>query len=379
VASIQVEGLVGSKVLQVDAGSDAASPVSSGTVLPSREPVEIGAVIQQSAELIRKVDDAVTDVQQRVLTTIDTLTEVGETSRTVVSSVGQDAERLLGTTRKIAGDIDAVTEGIRKGRGLVGKLLTDDQFYTRVENVAKHAETAAANLSRTSDDARKIWADVESRKLGESFQKTADNVQQVTAHLKDVLAQLSPPDAPGERGLLDDMRDSLDNTRKATSDLAENMEALKRNWFFRGYFNKRGFFDLDAVSLEDYRQGKIAPDRERKRSWLHAQELFIEDQAGRESLSDSGLNKLGDAIVSYLRYAPNTLLIVEGYAAQGSEPEQFLRSRDRALLVRRHLIDRFGLKSNYVGAIPMGAVPSSAPSGEPWEGVSLVFFPDKAK
>ena len=46
--------------------------------------------------------------------------------------------------------------------------------------------------------------------------------------------------------------------------MAENMEALKQNWFFRGYFNRRGFFDLDSVSLEDYRQGKVAPERDRK-------------------------------------------------------------------------------------------------------------------
>jgi phospholipid/cholesterol/gamma-HCH transport system substrate-binding protein len=205
------------------------------------------------------------------------------------------------------------------------------------------------------------------------------NVQEATAHLKNVLAALKPAGGPDERGLLDDVRDSLDNTREATSDMAENMEALKRNWFFRGYFKRRGFFDLDAVSLEDYRQGKVAPKRESERSWQYAQELFKPDPAGRETLSDNGLKKLADAMVPMLRYAPNTLLIVEGYAGQGSESEQFLRSRDRARLVRRHLIDRFGLKPNFVGAIPMGAVASSGPSGAPFEGVSLVFFPEKKK
>lgn len=63
-------------------------------------------------------------------------------------------------------------------------------------------------------------------------------------------------------------------------------------------------------------------------------------------------------MVPYLRYAPNTLLMVEGYAGQGSEQEQFLHARDRARLVRRYLMDRFGLKPNFVGAIPMGAAPS---------------------
>ncbi len=379
VTSIQVEGLVGSKVLQVDAGSEAASTVGPGALLPSREPVEIAAIIQQSVDVIRKVDSAVDDVQRQVVKKIDIIADVGERTQKLVADIGDHAEEILGTGKKITRDVAGLIDGVREGRGLVGKLLTDDQLYPRIERTAKHVETTAANVRSMSADVHKIVADVESRKLGETFRKTAANVEQVTAQLKGVLAELRPPGGPDERGLLDDVRDSLDNTREATSDLAENMEALKRNWFFRGYFNRRGFFDLDAVSVEDYRQGKIAPKRDRQPTWLPAQELFKRDQEGREALSDTGLNKLGEAMVPYLRYAPNTLLMVEGYAGQGSEQEQFLHARNRARLVRRYLIDRFGLKPSFVGAIPMGGAAPSVPPGDLREGVSLVFFPEKKK
>jgi hypothetical protein len=36
--------------------------------------------------------------------------------------------------------------------------------------------------------------------------------------------------------------------------LAEATEALKRNFFFRGFFNRRGYFDLEDVSVEEYRR-----------------------------------------------------------------------------------------------------------------------------
>lgn len=379
VASIQVEGLVGSKVLQVDAGSDTAAPVEPGVVIPSREPIEIGAVIQQSVDLIRKVDGAVGEVEERVLQTIDTINDVGERARKLVIDVGGDTGEILAAGKKVARDVDTLVEGVRQGRGLAGKLLTDEQIYTRAASAARHVETAAANASRTTEDVRKMVADIESRKLGETFEKTAGNVRQATAHLTDILAEIRPPGGPDERGLIDDVRDSLANTREATSDMAENMEALKRNWFFRGFFNKRGFFDLDAVSLEDYRRGKIVAGRDPRRSWLHAQDLFRQDAQGRESLSDTGLKKLGEVIAPYLRHAPNTVLMVEGYSGQGTEPEQFLHSRDRARLVRRYLIDRFGLKPSYTGAMPMGAVSTSGPAGVFYEGVALVFFPEKKK
>ena len=40
------------------------------------------------------------------------------------------------------------------------------------------------------------------------------------------------------------------------ADLAENTEALKRNFLFRGFFNKRGYFDLDDVSVAAVSAGR---------------------------------------------------------------------------------------------------------------------------
>ena len=380
VASIQVEGLVGSKVLQVDPGSDQGIKVTPGAVLPSREPVEIATVIQQSAEVVNRVNDAVDEVQQRVLGTVDTIGDVGEQAIKVVRDVGSEAADLISTGKQAVEDVNGIVAGVRQGHGLVGKLLTDDQLYDQIQKTSQHLELTAANVRSVSDNVKSITGDIESRKLGETFQKTAGNVEQATVRLNAVLATLAPPGGGGdERGLLDQVRDTLDGAREATSDMAENMEALKRNFLFRGYFNRRGFFDLDSVSLEDYRQGKVAPERDRKRSWFSAQKLFALNPEGLEILTDAGLKELGTAVAPYLRYAPNTVLMVEGYSSQGDETEQYMRSRERARLVRRYLVDRFGLKPNFVGAMPMGAVASSGPSGQFWDGISLVFFPEKVK
>ena len=53
------------------------------------------------------------------------------------------------------------------------------------------------------------------------------------------------------------MQMTLTHAREATSDLADNMEALKRNFLLRGYFNRRGYFDLDDISPADYRDGVL--------------------------------------------------------------------------------------------------------------------------
>lgn len=373
VASIQVEGLVGSKVLQVDTGTEAAAAVANGATLPSREPVEIAAVIQQSVDMIKKIDGAVDDVQARIIKTIDTVGNVGEQAQKLVVNTGNDISEIMAAGKKITTGVNGVVTDIRNGRGLAGKLLNDEQIYPRIESTMKNVESATQNMTQATGDIRKVVADVEKRKLGATLEKTAANVEQATAQLKSILAEIKPEGGPDQRSMLADVRDTLINTREATSDMAENMEALKRNWFFRGYFNKRGFYDLDAVSLEEYRKGKVAPKRGREEKWIDANDLFRMEQ-GREVLSEEGAAKVGEAMTPYLRLAPNTLLMVEGYAMEGSETDRFLRSRDRAQHVRRYLVDRFGLKPNFVGALPMGA---DAPAGQKREGVNLVFFPEK--
>ncbi len=377
VATIQVEGLVGSKVLQVDAGSESATPVRSGMVIQSREPMELADLVESAADTIGKVSVAVDDVQVRVDKAIDTIAEVGEQARLLTVQVRNDSSRILGTGQRIISSVDTMVDGVRQGRGTVGKLLTDEEIYGKLRATVDQVEATAANARSTSDDVKRIVADLKSRDIGGKVEATTANLQQATAQVKDVIAMLRPSPKEGERGLIDDLRDTLANTREATSDFAEDMEALKRNWFFRGFFRRRGFYDLDALSQKEYLEGTIARGREPERLWLPSGELFISGPNGVEVLSEGGKKRLAAAIAPYLRLSPNTLLIVEGYAGSGPEEERFLKSRDRARYIRRYLVDRFALKPNYVGAMPMGGVKSSTPSGALWDGVSIVYFRDK--
>lgn len=378
-ASIQVEGLVGSKVLQIETGSDQAPQVSAGATLPSREPIEIGQIVQQAVDLLKQVNSAVDEIQGRAVKTIDIINDVGEQAHQMVTKVRTDSEEIFTSGKKIAGNVDVIVADMKNGKGLVGKLLTDDKLYTRLEKTAEYAEKTAANVNTVSVDVRKIVTDIESRKLGETLQKTAGSIQKATERVNEVLATLTPEPDSGRRGLLGDVRDTLENAREATSDLAENMEALKRSFFFRGYFNRRGFFDLDAISLEDYRLGKIAPKFERKRVWLPGADLFTMDAHGDIMLSPAGRKRLDEAMIPYLKYAPNTLLVVEGYSSESAENERFLRSRVVAFDVRRYLLDRFGLKPNFLGAVPVGVADAADRPDQFRDGIALVFFLEKEK
>jgi hypothetical protein len=51
--------------------------------------------------------------------------------------------------------------------------------------------------------------------------------------------------------------------------------------------------------------------------------------------------RVDEAIGPFLKYVASGIVIVEGYAQQGSADQQYLRSRARASLVRDYLLGKF--------------------------------------
>ena len=159
------------------------------------------------------------------------------------------------------------------------------------------------------------------------------------------------------------------------ADLAETTEALKRNFFFRGFFNRRGYFDLDDVSVAQYRQGALeAGDRRVLRIWLTADVLFEHDANGVERLSDGGRVRLDSAMSQFVRYPQRSPFVVEGYALDATGDARYLSGRTRAQLVRDYIVGKFKLDPNYVAIMPMGSEAPGSPSGRDWNGVALAMF-----
>ena len=117
-------------------------------------------------------------------------------------------------------------KGIRKGEGTFGKLLKDDELYRRATTIAKTAETIAADAQKAVQQARQAL---------DGLNAEGGQITGVTARL-------------GE---------TLERARTAMAGLSENMEALKRGFFFRGFFNRRGYFSLDDISPEEYPRGEL--------------------------------------------------------------------------------------------------------------------------
>ncbi|MEO8078714.1 MAG: MlaD family protein [Acidobacteriota bacterium] len=344
VASIQNDGLVGNKFVQIEVGSDQSAVVPGGGTIRSEEPFDMAVMLKKMNATIDMVTLTITDVQKGVADTLATISTSVLGVQALMNDSAADVRSITASTQKVAHDLTVILAGVREGRGSVGKLLNDDALYTSIKGISAQTEKVVANLREASEQA------------------------------KEAVAEFRGAKGP-VKGLSGQFQQTLAAARETLADLAENAEALKHNFLFRGFFNKRGFFDLDDVSAQQYRQGALATkDRRVLKIWIKAEYLFETDENGQESLSETGRQRLDSAMSQFVRYPRTSPLVAEGYAKALTGDERYLRSRTRAQLVRTYVIGKFGIDPNYVGAIALGSEATDSPEGKEWDGVALARF-----
>ena len=349
VASIQNDGLVGNKFVQVDSGTDASPRVSKGGTIPSQEPFDLAEMFQRLNDTIDLVTSSITEVKAGVEDALKAVSATAGDAQTLIADIGGELRAVTGSAKSVAADLQVVIAGVRQGRGSIGKLVNDDALYERAKTIAADAEKAIANLREASESA------------------------------KNAIAGFRGDQGP-MRGVIGDLQTSLAAARETLTDLAASSEALKRNFFFRGFFNRRGFFDLDDISVEEYRRGVLeTKDRRVLRVWVSAAVIFEKDANGVERLTADGRQRLDSAMAPFLGYSQETPFVVEGYGDGPTRDVQFVLSRSRAQLVRDYVVAKFGLDPGYVGAMPLGPEAPESPSNGRWDGVALAAFVPIAK
>ena len=344
VATIQNDGLVGNKFVQIESGTEQSPVVPDTGTIQSREPFDIADLMQKMSDTIDTVDRMLTDVKGGIDTALASVSDVATEAKGLMTEVSGDVRAILASTDRVTSDLSAIVDGVRKGRGTIGKLVTDDSLYASVKTIMADTEKAVANVREASEQAKGAIADFRG-------------------------------DGGPVKGLTADLHQTLAAARDAMTDLAENTEALKRNFLFRGFFNRRGYFDLDDVTPAEYRQGALQTrDRRVLKIWLGAKVLFEIDANGQERLSEGGLARLDSAMSQYLRYPRSSPLVIETYSQEVTGDLAYLTGTRRAKLVRDYLVSKFHLDANYVATMLLGTEAKDSPSGNTWDGIALALF-----
>jgi len=346
-ATTQTEGLVGAIFVNIAAGTDAAPQVPDGGTVPGREPFQMTDLLEQMNQTVMMVNETVAALRGDITKAVQQVALTAEDAHALVEDIRPDITVIARNGSRISADTQAVIASIKNGEGTIGKLINDDSLYKRATEIAQEARVVMENVKEVSNEARRAISDFRSK------------------------------DGPAQ-GLMGDMRLTLLQAREATADLADNMEAMKHNFLLRGFFNRRGYFDLDAISPDDYRKGVLENGkRKAMRIWLGSDVLFAPGPEGTEVLTEEGRARVDSAMATYLRYLPTNPVVVEGFATEGSTADKFRAARYRAGLVRAYILGRYDLSPQNTGFISLGSEAEGSPKDDDWNGVAITLFLDR--
>lgn len=207
-ATIETEGLVGNKVVVLIIGSSNAEQVKDGGTIQAEEPISFAQIIDQT-------------------------------------------EGIMKYTKEMTKNLADIVGKVNKGEGTIGKVINDDQLYYQAVDLTKRADESLKNISKELNEVTALFD-----RLGSGVQNVVTNVNNTVAdldtivmgvkHGKGVLGQLMVKGSPLDTtiySIMASLQKTSQDARLASSRLAENMEALKHNWLFKGYFEERGYWD----------------------------------------------------------------------------------------------------------------------------------------
>lgn len=354
-ATIQTDGIVGNAFVQIGGGTEASPPAPAGSTITGRDPIEFSDLIEEGRDTFRTVTKEILVLRDEISGAVGVLTETLKDANALIVEVGADAKAITARARRtsddvgeIAAEVRAVMRSVRAGEGSLGKFLVKDDLWNSATRMSADAE------------------------------KTLASIRDAATRLREAVDRFRAPDGPTGQ-LLADLGGAMENAREVMADLAENTEAMKQHWLFRGFFRDRGYFDLDAMTLDEYRAGAVERDgRAPLRIWLEAGNIFDTTDSGGLRLSDAGRRRLDVAMADFLEYPRDSPLVVEGYATTAAPSERYLLSDARASLVQDYLQSRYRRGTHLVGSIPVGLEATGSPSNDRrWDGVALTLFVKK--
>jgi phospholipid/cholesterol/gamma-HCH transport system substrate-binding protein len=357
--TVESEGLVGDKFLLIHSGTDRAPEAPAESTLASKEPFEITKMLEQAQGIMNQASSTITalqgtmkDVSGRLDTTLDTAT---------------------GTIRNVNG----VVLDVRNGKGTAGLLLEDKATATDVKQSLVNVRQTTEKLNDTSTRVDNLLADVQTRQLVPKIDDTlvsakaaTQNLNQTTEQINTTLKSAFAEDQYGEDAGTN-LQQSLTNLNQASGNLTDDTEALKHEFFFKGFYKHRGYYNLDDLPTEQYRSGQIFKSLPQSREWIDASSLFTTNQSGEEVLSANGRQNI-DQAVGQFKEIYDKPLIVEGYASSGSPSEELVRSRRRAAMVQTYLQLHYHLTPKNTGIVALRSTPPENAGKTTFDGVSLV-------
>lgn len=237
-ATINSDGLVGSKVLVISSGTENSPPVDEDDTLNAVKPLEIG-------DILKNLNESTKEAQE------------------------------------IVGNISEISDKINKGEGTLGKLINNSDLFNDLDSMMNYITYSTANIDKILSQASGVLSMVTS-----DIQKLQPSFDSITVNIRDVTRKINSSQSLVGTLLTDtvfanNVKEVMSNANKTTANLElgsfsfyQNMEALKHNFLFKGYFEDLGYWNkTEFEKTMDTRETRILS----KEHQLQLQELKLKN------------------------------------------------------------------------------------------------------
>jgi phospholipid/cholesterol/gamma-HCH transport system substrate-binding protein len=219
--SVSSEGLVGNKVVEITSGTVQSPSVEDNEVISSIKPV---------------------DVQD------------------IIGSLKESSENASNITK----DLSEITARINRGEGTIGQLVNNESLYRGIDSTFRSFALYSGELNVVFG---KITNTVDN--VSKDMDLLTHQVRSITGDIAEITRKMNSSESIVGTLLTDtvfanNLKAVIRNANMTTKNLesgsfsfAQNMEALKHNFLFKGYFEDIGYWDkpgweknLDKKALE---------------------------------------------------------------------------------------------------------------------------------
>ena len=358
VVTVDTEGVVGDTFLTIHSGSPNAAIAQADSVLQSKPPVTMSDLLSHGLGIMNDAD-------------------------ATIKQVGGKLNVALDGVNVAVGNANDLLVGLKEGRGPAGMLLRDEKMAGQIRESMSNVQSTTSNLNQASGRVNSIVADVQQRQLPQKIDDTMTQIRSAStradATIQQVQQSLNQALGPDVNGVTagQNVSEALTNVNVATGNMAEDTEALKHNFFFRGFFHHRGYYTLADLSPQEYRRSKFFGSTQSPRAWLQADALFQHGAHGTEELSPNGKRAIDVAVASFGDTIFTHPIVVEGYSDAATSADALSWSYARAQLVRNYLEARYPFTTKNVGVMPLSAAPPPGLEHNRWSGVCILVAEKK--
>jgi phospholipid/cholesterol/gamma-HCH transport system substrate-binding protein len=261
IVSIGSEGLIGDRLLVISQVAEDYPLAKEGQVLASLEPIETDAIVanlqgtsKQLEEIVLKLNTGGGTLGRLINDTLiaenlnETILNIKRSTQGLdetMASTRDNVSAIMGSLQIIAGNTEDFTQQlgetmtqINSGHGTLGRLIQDTVIAENLTQTIMNLKASSSGLGKTLEASQSNIS-----AIMESLEVIASNTENFSQQLEETMVQINSGNGTVGRlvqdtTIADNLNQTLINLKNSSEGLDENMEALKHNFLFKGYFKK---------------------------------------------------------------------------------------------------------------------------------------------